>query len=234
MIVMPLGMLFIVNIFGYKTNRNIFQNYVYAQIRPLSSPQDSFIRYPLYVLYILSIISVIYVLVTLKTLPLKGILLGLGQEVLAGLRQEASRNFSGSEYIKNIFALGLTPILSYIAYAYYKMTLKKADLIWFILLFVFSFLILTYNIAKSPFIQYLLGFVFLTVLIKGGVKRKTLIIIALIILAMLVGIYFLLAGTSLSFGVYLITIQVLSEELSFLSLQEHTLVLICSLMCMII
>ncbi len=198
MIMLPLGMLFAVYLFGYKNNRRLFQDYVHRDITPALSIKDSYIRLPLYFLYTVSVLSVIYVLYSLKTIPLSGIILGFGHEVLAGLRVEASRDFEGNLYVRNILALGLTPILSYIAYGYYRMTKSKADFLWFIILFIASFLILTYNIAKAPFVQYLLGFVFLTILIKGSVKRKTLLIVAGSILILLVIVYVSVMGADFS------------------------------------
>jgi len=200
MIMLPLGMLLVVNLFGFKTNQRLFNNYVHSPIKPSLSFKDSYTRYPLYILYIISILSVLYVMATLKTIPLSGMLQGLETEALSGLRQEASREFSGNTYIKNIFALGLTPILSYIAFAYYKMTKKRTDLTIFIALFVSSFFILTYNIEKSPFISYLIGFMFLTILINGSVKKKTLFIVLGLIVGLLVVIYFVMVDTGLSFG----------------------------------
>ena len=160
MIMMPLGMLFVVKLFGYKNNNRIFQRYVHSPIKPLLSIRDSYIRYPFYVLSIVSVLSVLYVMSSLKTIPIKSIIQGLGPEELASLRQEASRGFTGNTYIKNIFALGLTPILSYVAYSYYKMTRTNKDLVVFIVLFICSFFILTYDLEKAPSIQYLMGFIF--------------------------------------------------------------------------
>ena len=199
MVMLPLGMLLVVNLFGFKTNQRLFNNYVHSPIKPSLSFKDSYTRYPLYILYIISILSVLYVMATLKTIPLSGMLQGLETEALSGLRQEASREFSGNTYIKNIFALGLTPILSYIAFAYYKMTKKRTDFTIFIALFVSSFFILTYNIEKGPFVSYLIGFMFLTILINGSVKKKTLFIIFGLIVGLIVGMYFALAGSGLSF-----------------------------------
>jgi len=196
MVMMPLGMLFIINLFGYKNNNRLFQEYVYAPIKPLLSMKDSYIRYPFYILSIISVLSVMYVMATLKTIPITGIIQGLGHEALAGLRQEASREFAGNVHVKNIFALGLTPILSYIAFAYYKMTKSRKDLIIFIILFISSFLILTYNIAKAPVVQYFLGFMFLNILINGAVKRKTLIILFGTILGILIIMYLFIMGAT--------------------------------------
>lgn len=194
MLMMPLGMLFIVKLFGYKNNNRIFQEYVHTPIKPFLTLKDSYIKYPFYLLSIVSILSVLYVMVSLRTIPIVGIFQGLGHEALGSLRIESSREFPGNTYIKNIFALGLTPILSYIAFSYYKMTKTKSDLTWFIVLFIASFLILTYNIAKGPFVQYLLGFIFLTVLINGAVKRKILFIFFGSSLGLLIFMYLFIMG----------------------------------------
>jgi hypothetical protein len=200
MIMLPLGMLFVVNLFGYKNNNKLFNHYVNSDIKPFISIKDSYIKFPLYLLYIVSILSVLYVMITLRTIPLTGILQGLDSVSLSVLRQEASRGFTGNTYIKNIFALGLTPILSYVAFSYYKMTNTRNDLIWFISLFIASFLILTYNIAKGPFVAYLLGYAFLTILINGSIARKTLIMFFVIILTLIIIMYFALATGGVSIG----------------------------------
>jgi hypothetical protein len=191
MIAMPLGMLLVVKLFGHTNNNHLFQLYIKSDIRPLLSRMDSYILYPFYILCFISASSVIYVMAVLKDIPLSGLFQGLDPETLSGLRVEVSREFLGNEYIKNIFALGLTPILSYIAYSYYKLTKSKKHLFIFLILFIFSFFILTYNIAKAPFLEYLLGFLFLTVLINGSIKKNTLLIALATIFIMIIGIYLL-------------------------------------------
>ena len=196
MIAMPLGMLFVVNLFGYKNNNKLFQNYVKSNMQPLMSAKDSYIRYPFYLLSIISVLSVIYVMISLKSIPLIGIVQGLGAEALGLLRIKASRNFSGNIYIRNVFALGLTPILSYVAYGYFKMTKSKKDLMIFIILFIASFFILTYNIAKSPFVQYLIGFLFLNILINGSVSKKFLILAFTVVISLILGMYIIICSVT--------------------------------------
>jgi hypothetical protein len=41
-------------------------------------------------------------------------------------------------------------------------------------MFVFSCIIVTFDLAKAPFALYFIGFLFLNILINGGVKKKTL------------------------------------------------------------
>lgn len=193
MVMMPLGMLFVINLFGYKNNNRLFQEYVHSPIKPFLSLKDSYIRYPFYILSVISVFSVLYVMASLKSIPIAGIFQGLAAEELARMRIQASREFSGNEYVKNIFALGLTPILSYVAFTYYKMTKTKFDLSFFVLLALSSSLILTYDIAKAPLIEYFLGFIFLTVLINGSLKRKTLFFAFFLVIIVLITMYFLIA-----------------------------------------
>ena len=193
LIMMPLGMLFVVRLFGYKHNNRIFQKYVHSDIVPFLSIKDTYIRYPLYLLSFIAVLSVIYVMLMLKTIPITGIIQGLSSEALGLLRQSASRGFPGNEYVKNILALGLTPILAYISFSYYKMTKSKFDLIWFFILLIVTFLILSYNIAKSPFIEFLLGLLFLNILINGSIKKKTLFIFFGSALLMFVFLYFVIS-----------------------------------------
>ncbi len=194
LVMMPLGMLFVVRLFGYKHNNNIFQRYVHSDIVSFLSIKDTYIRYPLYIFSVISILSVIYVLNALESMPISGVIQGLAHEELAALRQSASRDFQGNIYIRNIFALGLTPILAYISFAYYKMTKNKFDLIWFLLLFIATLFILTYNVAKSPFIQFLLGFLFLNILLNGSIKRKTLFIFFGLVILLFVFLYFVISN----------------------------------------
>lgn len=193
MIMIPLGMLTVVYLFRYKYNTNIFQKYVHSEIKPLLSIKDSYIRYPLYVLSLICILSVLYVLTKLDTIPIAAIIQGAGAEALGLIRQENSRGFQGNVYIRNIFALGLTPIVSYIAFAYYKMTKSKFDMVWFLSLAIATCLILTYNIAKSPLIFYLFGFLFLNILINGSVKKSTFYSFIGIILFLLIIIYIVIS-----------------------------------------
>lgn len=176
MIAMPLGMLLTTYAFGYKSNIRLFKNYLTTNLSGQLSVKDSYVRMILYGLSLLSILSVIYVLASLNTIPIIGVVKGLGKEVLAMQRTSAAREFGGIVYVRNIFALGLTPILTYISFSYWKMTKNKMDFVWFLFLFLASFFILTYSIAKGPFITFLFGFIFLNVLVNGKIKKSTLII----------------------------------------------------------
>ena len=123
MILMPFIMNLIIKILNINM-RKLYINYLKKQTRPIYSQKDTFIFYPFLLVSFVSIISVIYVFIVTKS---QGFLLyfsNLSEIEMAKFRIEISRNFSGNIYIKNIFALGLTPLLSYIAYVY-KKTIKN-------------------------------------------------------------------------------------------------------------
>lgn len=192
MLAMPLGMWLAVYLHGWSSNRAIFSAYLEQPIQTTISPNDSYIRYPLYILSIIAIASVLYTLALLDTNPLMAVFSGFDSEALAGLRQDASRQFSGNIYVRNIFAIGLTPVLSYIAFAYWKLTQSKTDFLWFLLMFIASFFIKTYDLSKAPFIFFILGFLFLYVLIQGGVSKKIFLFFASIAFLLILLAYYLL------------------------------------------
>ena len=65
-------------------------------------------------------------------------------------RINSNRNFDGNVYVKNIIMLIITPLLSYIAYVYMRTTKEKKWIILFILSFILSIIIKTYDFSKSP------------------------------------------------------------------------------------
>nr|WP_243118015.1 O-antigen polymerase [Hathewaya histolytica] len=92
-------------------------------------------------------------------------------------------------YIRNILVLGFTPLLSYFSYIYYKCTRSRSWCILFYVLFIFSLCIKTYNYAKSPVITYMFIFLLINIVIKGRIKRKSLIIFTILSAFALIIIY---------------------------------------------
>lgn len=125
MIALPFGMLVCNMIFRKKTVEKDFKNYLSKNIQPSLSRADSYIRFVLYVLSTICLLAVIYTFSQLRAIPLVAVLQGKSSFILAGLRQDAARNFAGNQYIRNLFAITLTPILCYISYAYYMHTSSK-------------------------------------------------------------------------------------------------------------
>lgn len=189
MIAMPLGMLLINYLQGRKSNSRLFFSYVNLPVTALMSPKDTLIKYPLYLLSVLAIASVIYTLISVKAIPIIGLLQGFDAFELAGLRVKAGREFEGNAFVRQYFGVTLTTILTYIAYAYWRLVKSREYLTWFLVMFVFSSVILTYDLSKGPFVSFLLGFLFLHVLIKGGIRKKTLLSFGMCVLIVIVAAY---------------------------------------------
>ncbi len=189
LIALPLGMYITLYAFGYKNNNKLFDRYVSSRLLPAISKNDRYIKALLMMLSVVCIGSVAYVLSSVGGWVGFEILKGGGTEFLKAYRHSASHGYEGNVYIKNIIAIGFTPVLTYIAYCYYKLTKSKVDLLWFFVLFVTVFFILTYSVEKAPFIKFLSGFIFLTVLLNGRVSNKLLIFTVISMLGILVIFY---------------------------------------------
>lgn len=175
MVAMPLGMLF-ANLFFKGKIKDYLNDYTKKPIVSLTSFKDSYIRLPLYLISIICILSIFYTFYYLSEIPILKVIKGNATALeLAGLRADSTRNFSGNVFIRNIFGITLTPILTFIFYCYYKKRKSKKDLVSFLIMFIFSFFILTYNLEKSRFVFFLLGFMFLKILIDGSIRKKVLV-----------------------------------------------------------
>ena len=151
-------------------------------------------QHDFYILLTFSLIAmtgVAYTYYCLEKLPWLYFLMGAVNEA-AEARIQAGRHFAGIEYIKNILALGLTPILCYVAYCYklrYKDIRFKA---LFCILFISSVMILIYNSEKAPILMFFIGFLMLDVLLKGRIKRSYFIATGGLVFALVIGMYMLL------------------------------------------
>ena len=194
MICVPAGML-IANIF-FKNHdmKKLTDSYAKSRIIPLLSEKDSYIKFFLLLLSAISVFSVMYTFKSIGTIPILSLVKGESAKFLAKLRIDSSRGFQGNVYIRNIFAIGLTPILSYIAFAYYKMTKSKKDLLWFLIMVVAGVMISTYSLEKSPLLIYMIGFLLLKTLIDGRVSKKLFVFTGLALMTILILAYIFIMG----------------------------------------
>lgn len=184
MVALPCAMVVVTKLFGYNKAEDLFNYFVNQPIVSSTSENDTYIRYPLYILVGVCVLSVMYLMYVIGGISL--VKLGDSNIDPQVFRQSVGRGFEGNVYIKNIFCLTFTPILSYIFFVYWKKGQETSDLMVFLLLFICSFFALTYNLQKSPFIFYLLGFAFIKVVVDGYLSKKLIIYFTCISLVILI------------------------------------------------
>ncbi|MDR0538097.1 MAG: oligosaccharide repeat unit polymerase [Tannerellaceae bacterium] len=194
MISIPLGMIIANTFFNCKKINNLFNKYLDKSL-VIEPKANTLILFFLKLASLLSALCVIYVFFVLKEFPLIKLLKNNSAEELMFFRISSSRNFQGSEYLKNI-TLIFTPLLSYIAYGYKNISKKMSDKIWFYLMFLFSIFILTYNLAKAPLLTYILGFLFFNFYTKRNLNFKYIAYYGIVIFSLTISFYFLLLKKS--------------------------------------
>jgi oligosaccharide repeat unit polymerase len=161
MLLMPLSMLLTSQLLGFKPKKELEQ-YLKAPIK-LFSPQERDFFYIIVVLAAISLLAVVYTILKLEKVPIFELFKGSSE--LARLRIEASHNFRGNIIFRNIFAIGFTPILSFIAYIYAVKTKLLKWRVLFILLFFSALLINVYDLQKAPIFFYILMFILINIYI---------------------------------------------------------------------
>lgn len=176
MIGLPLGMLVSCSLFKVKSMRHEFGSYCSKQI--IIGGYDvspKWVYKMCLFLSIVSVFSVVYVFGVIHELPFMKFFSAESAVDLALYRQNSNRFFSGNEYVKNILALYLCPIMSYIAYCYYLFNRTKNNLIWWSAMMFCSLAILTFDLSKAPVLVYGIGYIFLYILRGNKISRKALV-----------------------------------------------------------
>ncbi|PRR76812.1 hypothetical protein CLLI_27420 [Clostridium liquoris] len=138
---------------------------------------------------IICIFSVIYMFIKIGYVPFIDLVLHNDPHRFMTKRIELTNNFPGNQYIKNIIAMNFTPILSYITFVYAKNTKKAKWIILFLIMFVCTVFVKTYNYSKSPLAFYIFGFVFLLIITSKGISKKNLIKVFIASIAVIVVMY---------------------------------------------
>lgn len=172
MIAMPLAMIALNFVFKVNT-RQEFYEYIHKPVYFRQGPLLSFCVLLLFTS--ISFLVLLYTLTSSEHVPFFTILKGdLAQAAIQ--RVEVRRNFEGSEYIRNLLGYLMMPIFTY--YAAIHAFEKKGLIYW--LFFIFNFLmaafLLVYDTQKAPIVFFILGFLILYTLLRGGVSRKKFII----------------------------------------------------------
>ncbi|MDW2876624.1 MULTISPECIES: O-antigen polymerase [Bacillaceae] len=161
MIMLPLTMYVVSKLAGFDAKKE-FNAYISKPIKIVSSGKKNEFYLIFLALSVICMLAVMYTLLKTVQVPLIELLKGNFSE-LGKLRIEAARNFSGNVYVRNIFAIALTPLLSLISYVYAAKTKQLKWIFLFMALFVFAVLISVYDLAKSPIIFYAIMFIFVRI-----------------------------------------------------------------------
>ncbi|WP_047758301.1 O-antigen polymerase [Geobacillus sp. ZGt-1] len=193
MIVFPLSMVVVSRLCGFEA-RQEFRAYLQKPLSPLAGATGSQVFYAFLALSLLSFAAIAYMIWKTPTIPVFALLTGT-DESLAALRIEASRHFAGNVLVRNIFAITLTPLLSFIAYLFAELTHEWRWKQLFICLFVGAVFVNVYDLAKSPIFFYVMMFFLIRIYI--GKTRLSAVKLALyggVGAAVLVGMYIVIQG----------------------------------------
>lgn len=188
------------------TNRYIFKihdvNKIYVNnIKEETILEDKKTRDRIFVLVILALIvcfiATIYVFYCIGYIPLLKYF--DGNFDFSTARISSGRNFAGNQYIKNIIMLGITPILSHIAYIYMRLTKEKKWTILFIISFIMNIFIKTYDFSKAPIIYYICYFVIIEVMLGKTFRFKKLLPYMVTTICLIVIFYTVIMGYEGSF-----------------------------------
>ncbi|MDL2310877.1 oligosaccharide repeat unit polymerase, partial [Peptostreptococcaceae bacterium OttesenSCG-928-C18] len=196
MIVFPLVIVLLNKLFKYNPEK--YQEYREKEVMLEYNNNVEFIT--VIIASIICILSVIFVFykIGIKDNPYLNLIKGTSEMELSVLRIKIGNEFTGiAGYIKNIFAVALTPFISYIAYIYARKTKEKKWIILFIILFIFSNIIVFYNLQKAPIVIYWGNFIILSILYGDKLKFKYVAIIGVAGFIALNLMYIFIAGKRL-------------------------------------
>ena len=166
-IALPLFQILINLLMGIRDYRSFYCDYV---AKPVCIDRRSSNN----VFLIVLVLSMIGFLATAYTIWKVGYIalveLVKGNSALMSQRSSITRQFAGNQYIRNIFALGMVPPLSYLSYIYWRQTKSRKWGILFAFLLLLSVLCKTYNFEKAPVILYF-GFFYVLECMMGNVKK---------------------------------------------------------------
>ncbi len=171
-VVLPIGMIMANILFIGKINASPFtREYQMKKIRPIFNiDQDEKILFLTLLFFtIIATLAVVYVFFTIHSFPLFKMLSGETGLELRQLRGTVKLGFHGIVAIRDMIALPLPPLLSYIAYITYRKTKLYHYKFLFYYLVLLSILILTYDLEKAPVVLY--GFSF--IILRGFIGKTT-------------------------------------------------------------
>tara|TARA_R110002072_G_C7970608_1_gene534764 strand:- start:1770 stop:3107 length:1338 start_codon:yes stop_codon:yes gene_type:complete len=215
MIGVPIGIRLSKYFFKIKCIEKTYNNYVYGNIVSLITKKDSYIKLPLYILSFFCLLSTFYVIYIVGKIPQVNFFNFTSQVDALIDRNEISRGFKGIYAIKSVFFEQLTPLLSLISYAYFRMTNSIKDRIWFYFMLFLTLFMLTFTLAKSPLISYGIMFVILKIYIDGYIKWKYFLVSSILGLFGIIFMFSIVArGTDINVVLYFLFNRIFFDQIS--------------------
>lgn len=163
MLMFPIAIIFFNRIFLGKNAKKQYIDYITRNPQKDSYENQVFVC--LCLASIIGIISCVYVFYHMGMLP-QLYILKLGDKI-EQTRIQITHSFKGNTYFRNLIFLDLTPMLSYLAYIYLRITHKKRWGVLFAIDFIMAVLVKTYNFEKAPNIYYLFYFCIIEILLNN-------------------------------------------------------------------
>ncbi len=196
-IAFPIGMIIANRLWGIRNISQKFNRYCQSKIDFENKYNDKIVKYICIVVSFIAFCATLYVTAVIGEISIIKALGSSSAVELAGFRADSTRHFMGNEYVKNILALGMTPLMSYVAYAYKLRNNTRFNKIWFWLMFATSIQIVSYNLEKAPIVVYLIGFLFFRIYLGKYISKRQLIILAIMIILLVIGLYMLIMGSGI-------------------------------------
>src|SRR5690625_1705357 len=171
MITLPIGMLLSRYLFSPRAGvRSLLGKYADSPVS-VEGRSGKALKYSVWCFTGISIAACIYTFWVIGYYPFAKAFTSSASE-LGAIRFTATREFAGNVYVRNTFALTMTPVLAYAWVVYYKLSRSPADLVAMIVTLFFATSILYYNFEKSPLLWFVLSFVFLTYYLYGRLNVR--------------------------------------------------------------
>lgn len=195
MIAMPIGMILTQRVFGGGNIKAKVHAYFEKPLSALQSRRDSALVIFWSLISIVAALATAYSYYYIRDIPFLAALMGSSSVEVAVLRTMSKYEFQGNVYVRNIFAIGLAPIASYVAYGY--RLLRQGELpyrLWFYGTVLVAFFALTMTGEKQPVIAYFITLFFIKSYVEGGSSKRELTFVMATVAGVIVLFYLLLGG----------------------------------------
>lgn len=196
LLVYPIGMMMSNLVFSKSFKSSLFGHYTKKNIVPLFGVGERAFFIAILFFLLLSVLSVFYVYMNMSSIPMIELLNGSSYSDIQVSRTNAKLYFSGSHFIKDMIALKLPILISYILYINEKKQKTRRNKILFWVSFITSVFALTYNFEKAPLFLYVIGFIFVNVMVNGCIQFRVVLGVVIASMGLMVCLFVFLIGHS--------------------------------------